>query len=70
MDNEMCGMAVNELIIEWGKTKSFKARRGLRQGGPLSPYLFVLCMERLCHLIDRSTAEKKWKPIRLSRGGP
>lgn len=27
-------------------------------------------MERLCHQIEFSVAEKRWKPIRLSRGGP
>ena len=36
----------------------------------MSPYLFVLCMERLCHQFDLSVAKKEWKPISLSRGGP
>ena len=27
-------------------------------------------MERLCHQIELSVANKEWKPINLSRGGP
>lgn len=58
------------LLWNGEKTESFTPLRGLRQGDPLSPYLFVLCMERLCHLIDNAVMEKKWKPISLSQGGP
>lgn len=53
------------LLWNGEKTTAFNPARGLRQGDPLSPYLFVLCMERLCHMIDRTVSDKKWKPICL-----
>ncbi|GER45659.1 flavanone 3-dioxygenase [Striga asiatica] len=31
-------------------------------------YLFVLCMERLGHLIDREVSSGRWKPVQLGRG--
>lgn len=43
--------------------------RGLRQGEPLSAYLFVLCLERLGHWIQQKVVEGIWKPIKASRGG-
>ncbi|CAE6176705.1 unnamed protein product [Arabidopsis arenosa] len=58
------------LLWNGERTESFKPLRGLRQGDPLSPYLFVLCMERLCHLIENAVADKRWKPISLSQRGP
>lgn len=60
------------MSILWNgkKSESFKPSRGLRQGDPLSPYLFVMCMERLCQMINSTVMDKKWKPIKLSRGGP
>jgi len=49
---------------------AFKPTRGIRQGDPLSLYLFVLCMERFGQLITENLREGMWHPLFASRGGP
>ncbi|XP_024158077.2 uncharacterized protein LOC112165700 [Rosa chinensis] len=51
-------------------TSSFHAQRGIRQGDPLSPYIFVLCMEKLSHLIHSTVDVGLWRPVRASQSGP
>lgn len=52
-----------KLLWNEGLADSFMASRGVRQGDPLSPYLFVLCMERLTHLIQAAVDAGIWKVI-------
>ncbi|CAL1398235.1 unnamed protein product [Linum trigynum] len=59
-----------QVLWNGGETDSFTPSRGLRQGCPLSPYLFTLCIERLSHCIGSEVKKHKWKPVRLSPGGP
>lgn len=51
-------------------TYYFSPSRGVHQGDPISPYIFVLCIERLSQLIFILVDQKKWQPIRLNINGP
>lgn len=52
------------------RTDFFSAERGIRQGDPLPPYLFVLCMDKLSHLIAEAVEDGSWTPLRAGRRGP
>ncbi|KAL6194708.1 hypothetical protein ACLB2K_035785 [Fragaria x ananassa] len=66
-----CFTSVNSRVIVNGEvTKDFCPESGLRQGDPLSPYLFVLCMEKLSHLITFQVEQGRWKPVKICQNGP
>lgn len=77
MDGKMVDLILScvsstSLSIAWngGKTDSFSPSRGIRQGDPLSPYLFVLCMDRLSHIIQDEVDQGQWKAVSISKNGP
>lgn len=51
------------LIINGSTTNRFSPKRGIRQGEPISPYLFILCMETLTFLINKKVGSRNWTPV-------
>lgn len=58
-----------KLLWNGESMESFKPTRGLRQGDPLSLYIFVLCMQRLSSWIQREVSLRRWRPLKAARGG-
>ena len=67
----MCITSVSySLLINGEPTEKIFPLRGIRQGGPLSPYLFLLCSEGLHALIDKAAWEGHIRGISICRNGP
>ncbi|GAU45877.1 hypothetical protein TSUD_401030, partial [Trifolium subterraneum] len=57
--------------VEWGFLKGpIHPGRGLRQGDPLSPYLFILVAEGLTSLINKAVAQGDLHGVKICRGAP
>ncbi|KAL5555846.1 hypothetical protein UlMin_038082 [Ulmus minor] len=54
----------------WEKVGYIRPSRGLRQGDPLSPYLFLLCTEGLSTLIHSSERSGQLHGMRCGTNGP
>ena len=68
---EQCISTVTYRVLINGSTsKSFTPSCGLRQGDPLSPYLFLFCMDILSRMTTAATDIKLLHGIQTRRGGP
>ena len=58
------------VLFNGGKLPTFSPSCDIWQGDPISPYIFIMCLEYLGLLIHDKTANNSWKPIKASRFGP
>ncbi|CAL1385032.1 unnamed protein product [Linum trigynum] len=58
------------VLVNGHKSHFFKPGRGLRQGDPLSPCLFLLCSERLSAIVNKYEKEGKIHGIKISNRAP
>ncbi|KAL0433566.1 UNVERIFIED_CONTAM: hypothetical protein Slati_2690900 [Sesamum latifolium] len=67
----MCISTVSySFLLDGQKFGYLHPQRGLHQGDPLSPYLFLSCAEALSHLISRAEADGELHGVSISWYGP
>lgn len=68
---KQCVSTVSYQILISGKPSSvLRPACGLRQGDPLSPYLFVLCMEVFSLMLKQAEGNGLFQGLRISRRAP
>ena len=58
------------ILLNGQPVGSIKPSKGLRQGDPLSPYLFLLCAMGLQGLVQKAEMEGSLKGVAICRHGP
>ncbi|XP_072074147.1 uncharacterized protein [Arachis hypogaea] len=69
---ECVGTASMSVLINGSPTKPFMMERGLRQGDPISPFLFILVVDILHRMIGEVVRNGRISPLMTlpTRGGP
>lgn len=58
------------MLVNRSPTEEYPTSRGVRQGDPLSPFLFILAMEGLNVAVKSTSKNVLIRCIKLSNGGP
>jgi len=67
----MCMESVNyQVLVNGERVGPIIPKRGLRQGDPLSPYLFIICAEGLSALLKKAKARGEIHGVKVCRGAP
>ena len=56
--------------VNGSPTFEFHCEKGVRQGDPLSPYLFLIFMEALTSILNKASELGEFEGVRLPNGGP
>lgn len=59
-----------QILINGMPSGPFIPHRGLMQGDPMSPYLFILCADVLSGMIHKSVEDKNLHGIKIARQAP
>lgn len=51
-------------------SENFRPERGLRQGDPLSPYLFLICAEGFSALLNHAEEEGRIARVKICQSAP
>lgn len=64
-------VASNEMLVMLNVSPfgDFSPGKGLCQGDPLSPYLFILCSELLSRLFESECHDNRFKGFKIGRSG-
>ncbi|KAI3742186.1 hypothetical protein L1987_59866 [Smallanthus sonchifolius] len=62
--------ASSSVLVNGAPTYNFKCEKGMRQGDPLSPFLFLVVMEALSCMLNRAREEGTIKGIATPNNGP
>jgi hypothetical protein len=67
----ICVSSTNyDVLVNGIPTGSIIPTRGIRQGDPISPYLFLMCTEALISLLSRADGTGVLEGVPMSRRGP
>lgn len=70
LTNELSSTVCYSFLFNGLSLSSFTLSRGIRQGDPLSSYLFIICVEGFSHLLRRAKNRRAITGVGVCRGAP